>query len=311
VWPTPEEIAAALRIVEKKLFAEEYAKVTEGDEHWRQLPVPAGDLYVWDPASTYIKNPPFFEGMTPSPAPLTDVRGARVLAFLGDSITTDHISPAGSIQPDSPAAKYLASQGVGRSDLHSYGARRGNHEVMVRGTFANVRLRNALVPGVEGGYTVHLPDGDRLSIYDAAMRYRDEGVPLVVIAGKEYGTGSSRDWAAKGTFLLGVQAVIAESYERIHRSNLVGMAVLPLEFLPGESAATLGLTGRERYDVTGVAEGLTPGKKLTVRATADDGTAKEFRVVARVDTPDDVEYYRPGGLLPYVLRGLVAEGRRA
>ncbi|HZP43322.1 MAG TPA: aconitate hydratase AcnA [Candidatus Binatia bacterium] len=311
VWPTPEETAAALRAVEQKLFTEEYARVTEGDEHWRALPVPAGELYAWDSASTYIKSPPFFEGMTRTPPPLTDVRGARVLALLGDSITTDHISPAGTIQPDSPAAKYLTSQGVGRSDLHSYGARRGNHEVMVRGTFANVRLRNALVPGVEGGWTVHLPDGERLSIYDAAMRYRAEGVPLVVIAGKEYGTGSSRDWAAKGTLLLGVRAVIAESYERIHRSNLVGMAVLPLEFLPGQSAASLGLTGRERYDVDGIAAGLAPGKKLTVRATGDDGRVTEFQVVARVDTLDDVEYYRHGGLLQYVLRKLVGEGRPA
>ncbi len=305
VWPTPEEIRTAMRTVEARLFREEYAKVTEGDEHWRAMPVPAGELYAWDPASTYIKSPPFFAGMRPQPTPPADVRGARVLALLGDSVTTDHISPAGSIAKDGPAGKYLIGLGVQPKDFNSYGARRGNHEVMLRGTFANIRLRNQLVPGVEGGVTVHIPDGERMSIYDAAMRYREEGVPLVVIAGKEYGTGSSRDWAAKGTLLLGVRAVIAESYERIHRSNLVGMGVLPLQFLPGESAASLGLTGRETYDVQGIAAGLSPGKRVTVRADAG-GQMKTFQVVARVDTPDDVEYYRHGGLLPYVLRGMLA-----
>jgi aconitate hydratase len=309
VWPTPEEIHAARRAVDARLFREEYAKVTEGDEHWRAMPVPAGELYAWDASSTYIKSPPFFAGMRPEASPPADVRGARVLALLGDSVTTDHISPAGSIPKETPAGRYLVGLGVQPKDFNSYGARRGNHEVMLRGTFANIRLRNQLVPGVEGGWTIHLPDGERLTIYDAAMRYAREGVPLVVIAGKEYGTGSSRDWAAKGTLLLGVRAVIAESYERIHRSNLVGMGVLPLQFLPGESAASLGLTGRETYDVDGIAAGLTPGRRLTVRARRDDGSVKEFTVTARVDTPDDVEYYRHGGLLPYVLRGLVAEAR--
>jgi len=244
--------------------------------------------------------------MRREPTPPGDVRGARVLALLGDSVTTDHISPAGSIAKDGPAGKYLIGLGVQPKDFNSYGARRGNHEVMLRGTFANIRLRNQLVPGVEGGWTVHLPDGERMAIYDAAMRYRDEGVPLVVIAGKEYGTGSSRDWAAKGTLLLGVRAVLAESYERIHRSNLVGMGVLPLQFLPGESAASLGLTGRETYEVEGIAGGLAPGKRLTVQARGEGGKVRTFQVIVRVDTPDDVEYYRHGGLLPYVLRGMVA-----
>jgi aconitate hydratase len=305
VWPSPEEIAAAMKKVEARLFREEYAKVFDGDEHWRGMPVPAGDLYVWDAASTYIKSPPFFEGMRLEPAPLADVRGARALAVLGDSITTDHISPAGSIPPDSPAGRYLIAQGVQPKDFNSYGARRGNHEVMVRGTFANIRLRNQLVPGVEGWWTAHQPSGERMAIYDAAMRYHAEGVPLVVLAGKEYGSGSSRDWAAKGTLLLGVRAVIAESYERIHRSNLVGMGVLPLEFLPGETRASLGLTGTELFDVDGVTRDLAPGKHLTVRARRDGGPVIEFGVLARLDTPDDVEYYRHGGLLPYVLRGML------
>jgi len=308
LWPTREEIGAAMRTVEARLFREVYAKVTEGDEHWRAMPVPAGELYAWDPASTYIKSPPFFTGMRREPTPPGDVRGARVLALFGDSLTTDHISPAGSIAKDGPAGKYLIGLGVQPKDFNSYGARRGNHEVMLRGTFANIRLRNQLVPGVEGGWTVHLPDGERMAIYDAAMRYRDEGVPLVVIAGKEYGTGSSRDWAAKGTLLLGVRAVLAESYERIHRSNLVGMGVLPLQFLPGETATSLGLSGRETYDVEGIAAGLAPGRRLTVRARGDDGKVRTFQAVARVDTPDDVEYYRHGGLLPYVLRGMLATG---
>jgi aconitate hydratase len=311
VWPTPAEMAEVAGAVEARLFREEYAKVTDGDEHWRALPVPAGDLYAWDAASTYIKSPPFFEGMGRTPSPLGDVRGARALAVLGDSVTTDHISPAGSIPADGPAGRYLVSLGVAPKDFNSFGARRGNHEVMLRGTFGNIRLRNLLVPGVEGGVTRHLPDGEQIAIYDAAVRYRSERVPLVVLAGKEYGTGSSRDWAAKGTLLLGVRAVLAESFERIHRSNLVGMGVLPLEFLPGESRTSLGLTGEERYDVEGVAEGLAPGKRLRVRAVRDDGATTQFEVVARVDTLDDVEYYRHGGLLPYVLRGLLGEARPA
>jgi aconitate hydratase len=311
VWPTPAEIASALGTVEADLFHEEYARVTDGDEHWNSLPSPAGELYAWDPSSTYIKSPPFFADMEPEPRPLADIRGARALAVLGDSVTTDHISPAGSIPADGPAGQYLIAQGVRPKDFNSFGARRGNHEVMLRGTFANVRLRNLLVPGVEGGATRHLPDGVQMTIYDAAMRYRDEGVPLVVLAGQEYGTGSSRDWAAKGTRLLGVRAVLAESFERIHRQNLVGMGVLPLEFLPGETRASLGLTGEERFDIVGIAAGLAPGGRLTVRASRDGGGVVEFTVAARVDTPDEVEYYRHGGLLPYVLRGLLAEARPA
>jgi aconitate hydratase len=272
------------------------------------MPVPAGERFRWDPASTYVKSPPFFEGMAAAPAPLADIRGARVLAVLGDSVTTDHISPAGSIPPDSPAGRYLIAQGVQPADFNSYGARRGNHEVMLRGTFANIRVRNLLVPGVEGGWTLHLPGGERTTIYDAAMRYRAEGTPLVVLAGKEYGTGSSRDWAAKGTQLLGVRAVIAESFERIHRSNLIGMGVLPLEFEPGRSRAALGLTGHELFDVEGIADDLRPGKRLRVRARAP-GRETEFAAIARVDTVDDVEYLRHGGLLPYVLRGMLREAR--
>jgi len=308
VWPTPEEVNTALKSVSAEHFREEYGRVFEGDEHWRQMPVPTGDRYAWDERSTYIKSPPFFDGMTREPTAVRDVRGARVLALLGDSITTDHISPAGSIKADSPAGRYLVGLGVQPKDFNSYGARRGNHEVMMRGTFANIRLRNLLVPGVEGGVTVHMPSGERLSIFDASMRYQQEGVPLIVIAGKEYGTGSSRDWAAKGTMLLGVRAVVAESYERIHRSNLVGMGVMPLEFLPGQSASGLGLTGQETYDIEGLAADLKPGKRVRVKATAGDGKVTEFEAVARVDTPDDVEYYRHGGLMPYVLRGLLAGG---
>jgi aconitate hydratase len=305
IWPSNAEIQAAMGTVTAALFRDEYGRVFEGDERWRSMPVPKGGSYAWDMASTYIKKPPFFDGMPRTPAPPTDIRGARCLALLGDSITTDHISPAGSIKPDSPAGRYLQSLGVTPKDFNSYGARRGNHEVMVRGTFANIRIKNQLVPGVEGGVTVHLPSGEQMSIYDAAMRYRDEDVPLVVIAGTEYGTGSSRDWAAKGTLLLGVRAVITEGYERIHRSNLVGMGVLPLEFLPGQDATSLGLSGRERFDVVGIADGLTPGKRLEVTATDDAGKQTTFAVRARIDTPDDGEYYRHGGLLPYVLRDLL------
>jgi aconitate hydratase len=305
VWPSGEDLCKAMASVTAERFREEYAHVFDGDERWKSMPSPTGNRYEWDAASTHIKRPPFFEGMSPTPEKLVDLRGARVLALLGDSITTDHISPAGSIKKDSPAGRYLIGLGVQPADFNSYGARRANHEVMMRGTFANIRLRNLLVPGVEGGVTVHVPSGERMSIYDAAMRYQQEGTSLVVIAGKEYGTGSSRDWAAKGTLLLGVRAVIAESYERIHRSNLVGMGVLPLQFLPGESATTLGLTGTEQYAVDGIAEGLVPGKRLSVHATGSDGKTTTFTAIARVDTPDDVAYYRHGGLLPYVLRGLL------
>jgi aconitate hydratase len=305
VWPSPAEIRDALASVTAERFREEYAVVFEGDERWQSMPAPTGERVRWDPDSTYVKAPPFFEGMSEEPEPLADVRGARVLALLGDSITTDHISPAGSIKADSPAGRYLQAHGVEPKDFNSYGSRRGNHEVMMRGTFANIRLRNRLVPGVEGGMTVHHPSGERMSIYDAAMRYQEAGTPLLILAGKEYGTGSSRDWAAKGTLLLGVKAVIAQSYERIHRSNLVGMGVLPLEFLSGESPESLGLDGTETFDVEGIAR-LAPHARLLVRATDASGPARTFEVVARVDTPDEVDYCRHGGLLRYVLRGMVA-----
>jgi aconitate hydratase len=306
IWPTPEEISQTItESVGPDLFKHEYAHVFEGDERWRTLPVPAGSLYAWDKDSTYVQLPPFFENLSTKPAPLSDITHARVLAMLGDSVTTDHISPAGSIGRDSPAGKYLVAHGVEPRDFNSYGARRGNHEVMMRGTFANVRLRNELAGGKEGGWTVHLPDGELLPIYDAAMRYQQEGTPLVIIGGREYGSGSSRDWAAKGTLLLGVKAVIVESYERIHRSNLIGMGVLPLEFLPGETRSSLGLTGREVYEISGIAEGLTPGKRLTVRARGEDGRETTFSVIARLDTPVEVEYYQHGGILPAVLRQLM------
>ncbi|HUS66459.1 MAG TPA: aconitate hydratase AcnA [Kofleriaceae bacterium] len=306
VWPSPEEVGAAHKAgVKAEMFRSRYAAVFEGTEEWRKLQIPSGMLFQWDDASTYIRRPPYFDGMSAEPPGMGDITGARALAVLGDSVTTDHISPAGSIAKTSPAAKYLGEHGVAPADFNQYGARRGNHEVMVRGTFANIRLRNLLVPGVEGGVTVHLPDGEQMSIYDAAMRYVEEKVPLMVIAGEEYGTGSSRDWAAKGTALLGVRAVLAESYERIHRSNLVGMGVLPLQFLPGQSRETVGLTGREVYDVVGISEGLAPGKQLTVRA--DD---KAFPVVCRVDSPQEVEYLLHGGILPYVLRQRVATAGR-
>jgi len=269
--------------------------------------VPTGKTFFWEPDSTYIRNPPFFDGLTLQPAPLEDITGARVLALLGDSITTDHISPAGSIKKDSPAGKYLMEHGVQPTDFNSYGARRGNHEVMMRGTFANVRLRNQMAPGTEGGWTTHQPDGEVMTIYDAAMKYKDEGVGLVVLAGKEYGSGSSRDWAAKGTLLLGVQAVVAESFERIHRSNLVNMGVLPLQFQGGATAASLGLTGRERYELTGIAQGLRPGGIITVRAFGDAEKLIEFQAVARIDTPEELVAFRHGGILPYVLRQLVGK----
>jgi len=301
IWPSQQEIAECMRTsVRTGQFLERYAKVLEGPAQWRAVRVPEGATFSWDEASTYIRNPPFFDDVRRgAPPALADIAGARVLALLGDSVTTDHISPAGSIALDSPAARYLREQGVSPRDFNSYGSRRGNHEVMMRGTFANIRLRNQLVPGVEGGVTKHFPDGDVGSIYDAAMRYRADGVPLVVIAGAEYGTGSSRDWAAKGTLLLGVRAVIAQSYERIHRSNLVGMGVLPLEFAPGQSAESLGLTGEETFEVRGIADGLAPRQRLTVRAGS-----KTFEAVARVDTPQEVDYYAHGGILQFVLRQL-------
>ncbi len=306
IWPTPQEVESAMRSsVSSEMFRKEYADVFTGDEHWRALPVPEGDLYAWDDKSTYIKNPPYFEGMKVKPGAISDLRGLRVLAVLGDSITTDHISPAGSIQPDGPAGKYLIAHGVQPKDFNSYGARRGNHEVMMRGTFANIRLRNQLAPGTEGGWTVHQPGDEQMTIYDAAMKYREEGVPLVVIAGKEYGSGSSRDWAAKGTILLGVRVVLAESFERIHRSNLVGMGVLPLEFLPGENPKSLGLTGLEIYDFEGLAQNFEPRKKIKIRARDKSGKEKNFTAVARVDTPFEVSYYQHGGILQYVLRQML------
>ena len=307
IWPTPAEIRAVIGAsIDPELFRQTYAVVFEGDERWKALPIPSGDRYAWDPSSTYIAKPPFFDGLTPEPAPLTDIEGARVLALLGDSVTTDHISPAGSIAAWSPAGQWLQAHDVAPLDFNSYGARRGHHEVMMRGTFANIRLRNRLVEGREGPYTIHLPDGEEAFIYDAAMRYRDEGVPLLVIAGREYGSGSSRDWAAKGTTLLGVRAVIAESYERIHRSNLVGMGVLPLQFLPGENPASLGLTGREAYTIHGLAS-LAPHQEVVVAARSDeDGTERRFRAIARLDGPIEVEYLRQGGILPAVLRRLAA-----
>ena len=306
IWPSEREIQETmLRAVNAEMFRQQYADVFGGDERWRSLSVPTGNRFEWDADSTYIRNPPFFEHLTLQPAPLADIAGARALAVLGDSITTDHISPAGSIKRDSPAGTYLVEHGVPPADFNSYGARRGNHEVMMRGTFANIRLRNLLAPGTEGGWTTSLPSGEVRTIYDAAMSYKASGVPLVVFAGKEYGSGSSRDWAAKGTMLLGVRAVIAESFERIHRSNLVNMGVLPLEFPDGASVATLGLTGRELFEVAGVAEGLKPGGLVKVRAVGQKTI--EFQARARIDTPEELVAFRHGGILPYVLRQLVGK----
>jgi aconitate hydratase len=306
IWPTPQEVETKMRdSVTTEMFRKEYADVFTGDEHWRALPIPEGDLYAWDEKSTYIKNPPYFEGMPKKPGSLSDLHGLRALAILGDSVTTDHISPAGSIPADTPAGKHLIAHGVQPKDFNSYGARRGNHEVMMRGTFANIRLKNMLAPGTEGGWTIHQPSGEKMSIYDAAMKYRDEQVPLIVIAGKEYGSGSSRDWAAKGTILLGVRAVLAESFERIHRSNLVGMGVLPLEFLPGETPKTLGLTGHEIFEIEGLASNFEPRKKMKVRARDASGKEKHFTAIARIDTPFEVAYYQHGGILQYVLRQML------
>jgi aconitate hydratase len=287
------------------MFQHQYAHAFDGDENWKTMPVPTGDTFQWDPASTYIKRPPYFDHMVDPESSVTDLAGMRVLALLGDSVTTDHISPAGSIPKETPAGRYLISQGVEPKDFNSYGARRGNHEVMVRGTLANIRLRNQLAPGTEGGWTIHQPSGEQMYIYDASMRYQGEGVPLLILAGKEYGSGSSRDWAAKGVMLLGVRAVIAESFERIHRTNLVGMGVLPLEFQPPQNAASLRLTGREVYSIEGVKAALAGGERIaTVRAVDDKGKETVFTVNVRVDTPQEAEYYRNGGILPYVLRQL-------
>ena len=310
IWPTPQEVSQTVAsCVDSDMFRQSYASVFEGDANWKAIASPAGTIYAWDDRSTYVKNPPYFDGMTMTPPKATDIAGAHALALLGDSVTTDHISPAGNIARSSPAAKYLMAQGVDHKDFNSYGSRRGNHEVMMRGTFANIRLRNHLAPGTEGGVTIHVPSGVQMSIYDAAMIYKSEGTPLVVIAGKEYGTGSSRDWAAKGTMLLGVKAVIAESFERIHRSNLIGMGVLPLQFVDGQNAESLGLTGRETFDIVG----LDGGAARTVKAVArrEDGSTFEFTLRVRIDTPKELEYYRHGGILQYVLRSLVGESKAA
>jgi aconitate hydratase len=316
IWPTQAEMRQTMeQAVSPEQFHHEYAQVFDGDEHWQALPLPEkGDLYEWNPQSTYVQEPPYFEGLTHEPAPLTDIENARVLVVLADSITTDHVSPAGSIPKDAPAGRYLIEHGVAPRDFNSFGARRGNHQIMMRGTFGNVRLRNELVPDREGDWTLKLPPdwvlnpkGEVERIYDASMEYQREGVPLVAIAGKEYGTGSSRDWAAKGTLLLGIRAVIAESFERIHRSNLVGMGVLPLQFMPGQSRHSLGLTGLETFSVSGITAGLRPGQTLSVHGRRADGSEFLFDVVCRIDTPIEVEYYRHGGILPYVLRLLVAQ----
>jgi aconitate hydratase len=292
-------------------FRKEYATVSLGDTNWQGLKFPTGDVYQWEPDSTYIRKAPYFDGMTKTPAPVTDILGARVLAVLGDSVTTDHISPAGSIKANGPAGKYLAAHGVKPAEFNSYGSRRGNHEVMVRGTFANVRLRNKLAPGTEGGVTRLLPEGEGMSIYDASVQYAERGVPLIILAGKEYGSGSSRDWAAKGPKLLGVRAVIAESFERIHRSNLVGMGILPLQYEEGQNVDSLGLTGEEVYDFAGLtallAEHLDNGRTLQVKATAADGTVKRFTARVRIDTPQEIEYFEHGGILQYVLRQLATK----
>jgi aconitate hydratase len=305
IWPSQGEVADAVSsFLGQDDFTQSYADVFAGDSRWQALQAPAGKTFAWDADSTYVQEPPYFKGIQREPAPVAEISAARCLALLGDSVTTDHISPAGNIKADSPAGRYLIEHGVSPAEFNSYGSRRGNHEVMMRGTFANIRLRNRMAPGTEGGVTVHQPSADPMSIYDAAMRYQAEGVPVIVIAGKEYGSGSSRDWAAKGPRLLGVRAVIAESYERIHRTNLVCMGVLPLQFTAGESAESLGLTGHESFAIAGLENG--EAKEVTVTATVPDGAMKRFTARVRIDTPNEVEYYRHGGILHYVLRRLAA-----
>jgi aconitate hydratase len=312
IWPSSEEIQAFIdRTITSELFKTRYSDVFAGDAHWKEVPVSTGLTYEWDIGSTYIQNPPYFEGITKEPKPITDIVDARVLGLFQDSITTDHISPAGNIRASSPAGKYLQSHQVRVQDFNQYGTRRGNHEVMMRGTFANIRIKNQMVHDsagnvVEGGYAIHQPGGEQMSIYDAAMRYKQEGVPLVVLAGKEYGTGSSRDWAAKGTNLLGIRAVIAESFERIHRSNLVGMGVIPLVFEGDDGWASLGIKGDETITIRGIAEDLTPRKKMTMEVKSPDGTVRNVPLVCRIDTLDEIEYFRNGGILHYVLRQLAA-----
>jgi aconitate hydratase len=301
IWPTEKEIADVVgQAIQSQMFSTSYDDVFAGDDRWNTLQIPEGKIFEWDDASTYVRKPPYFEGMAAEPAPITDIVDARVLLMLGDSVTTDHISPAGSIKKDSPAGAYLQEHGVTPRDFNSYGSRRGNHEVMIRGTFANIRLRNQLAPGTEGGVTRHLPDGEQMTIFDAAVKYAEEGVPLVVLAGKEYGSGSSRDWAAKGTALLGVRVVIAESFERIHRSNLIGMGVLPLQFKNGETRESLGLTGEETFSIAGLAGADQLPREVTVRAGD-----KEFTATVRIDTPGEGDYYRHGGIMQYVLRSLL------
>ncbi len=302
IWPTPTEVQQTIqKSIHSAMFKKRYGDVYKGDEHWAKLNIPEGDTYTWDEASTYIRNPPYFDNMPKEPPPVQDIQGARVLAVLGDSVTTDHISPAGSIKKESPAGRYLIEHGVKPEDFNSYGARRGNHEVMMRGTFANIRLKNRLVPEIEGAVTIHLPDGEQMSIYDAAMKYKKEKISLIILAGKEYGSGSSRDWAAKGPMLLGVRAVIAESFERIHRSNLVGMGIVPLEFKAGDSAGKLGLTGHELFEIRGL-----KGHDVTVVAKKKGGEEIKFAVRVRIDTPQEADYYRHGGILPFVLRKLLS-----
>ncbi|MCB1610892.1 MAG: aconitate hydratase, partial [Xanthomonadales bacterium] len=306
IWPSNHEIAETVRTaVNAAGFKASYEGVFDGDERWRSIKAPESALYAWDSESTYVQNPPYFDGITMQLRTISDVKGARALALLGDSITTDHISPAGDFKPTTPAGKYLTDRGVQYADFNSYGSRRGNHEIMMRGTFANIRLKNQLAPGTEGGYTTYFPSNEVTSIYDASMKFQAAGTPLIVIAGKEYGTGSSRDWAAKGTMLLGVKIVIAESFERIHRSNLCGMGVLPCKFEAGQNAASLGLTGRETFDFEGIGDGT--GKTLKVTATAEDGSVKQFNVRVLLETPKEVEYFRHGGILQYVLRQLAGE----
>jgi aconitate hydratase len=307
IWPSPDEVERVVKqSARTEFFRKEYSEVFAGDKNWNSLKVPKGSIYDWSDESTYIKQPPYFEKLVDPLSFVQDMSGLRVLAVLGDSVTTDHISPAGSIPVDSPAGKYLISLGVKPSDFNSYGARRGNHEVMVRGTFANIRLRNLMAPGTEGGWTRHVPDGQQMFIYDASVRYAAEGVPLVIIAGKEYGSGSSRDWAAKGTLLLGVRAVVAESFERIHRSNLVQMGVLPLQFVNGETRDSIGITGEESFAISGIPAAIATGANVRVTATLPNGKTFEFAAQARIDTPQEAEYYRNGGILPYVLRQLIA-----
>jgi aconitate hydratase len=310
IWPSAADVAAAVTAsVDSAMFTKGYANVFTGDANWSAIKTPAGKIYSWDGQSTYVKNPPYFDGITMTPAAVADIKGARALAVLGDSVTTDHISPAGNISKSSPAAKYLVSQGVQAADFNSYGARRGNHEVMMRGTFANIRLRNLLLPGTEGGVTLHIPSGEQISIFDASVKYKAAGTPLVILAGKEYGTGSSRDWAAKGTMLLGVKAVIAESFERIHRSNLIGMGVLPLQYKEGQNAQSLGLTGKETFEIVGLNRGAA--KSVKVIAKSDDGKATEFEARLRIDTPKELDYYQHGGILQYVLRQLATASKAA